>query len=138
MSSPVATTTSSDFYPVLKLTEKNWVEYKMKTMMLLTARGLACHLDGTVSAPQPLLIDDKTDKVKIADKSHDVTATEIEANLALCDAFRQKEALVIHQIYTMIPNSVLIQVQHFDCLADIWLVIRAIYETKSNMMQVDI
>ncbi|KIN97168.1 hypothetical protein M404DRAFT_117201, partial [Pisolithus tinctorius Marx 270] len=116
MSLSVATT-SSGIYAMPKLTEKNWVEYKTKTVMSLTARGLACHLDGTVSTPQPLPVDDKT---------------------ALSDAFRQKEVLAIQQLYAIIPNSILIQVQHLDCLADIWLAIWAIYETKSDMMQVDI
>lgn len=59
------------------------MEYKTKIVMLLTACGLAHHLDGTVSASQLLPINDKTDKIKITDKSCDAAAAEIEANLAL-------------------------------------------------------
>ncbi|KIM59039.1 hypothetical protein SCLCIDRAFT_38751, partial [Scleroderma citrinum Foug A] len=109
--------TSSGIYAVPKLTEKNWVEYKTKTVMSLTAQGLARHLDGTVSAPQPL---------------------PIEEHLALLDTFRQKQALVLQQLYATIPNSVLIQVQHYSDVEDVWSAICAIYEAKSNMMQVDI
>ena len=133
-----ATVTSSGIYAMPKLTEKNWVEYKTKTVMSLTARGLARHLDGTVSAPQPLPVDERSGKLLVTDKSRDATDMEIEEHLALLDAFRQKEALVLQQLYATIPNSVLIQVQHYSDVENVWSAICAIYEAKSDMMQVDI
>ena len=91
-----------------------------------------------MSAPQPLLVDERSGKLQISDKSRDATDTEIEEHLALLDTFRQKQALVLQQLYATIPNSILIQVQHYPDVEDVWSAICAIYEAKSDMMQVDI
>ena len=133
-------TSSSGIYAVLKLTEKNWVEFKTKTVMSLMARGLAHHLDGTVKTPQPLPHScDKDDKliVLVTDKLKTATEEEIEANYALLDAFAQKEALAIQQLYATIPNSVFIQLQGKDSVSEIWDTICAIYEAKSDLVQAD-
>ncbi|KAG0696742.1 hypothetical protein DFH29DRAFT_1004338 [Suillus ampliporus] len=89
----------SGIYAVLKLTDRNWVEFKTKTVMSLTARGLNRHLTGTVKVPKPLKL--STDGKKI-----------------LLD--NGKEALAIQQLYATVPNSVMIQVQNKGSVAEIW------------------
>ncbi|KAL4063071.1 hypothetical protein J3A83DRAFT_4107239 [Scleroderma citrinum] len=123
MSSPAATSatvTSSGIYAVPKLTEKNWVEFKTKSLMSLSAQGLAHHLNGTVRIPQSLPVDPKDGKIKIADKSQEATEDKIEANAVSLNLFNQKEALAIQQLYATVPNSVMIQVQHHTRVANIW------------------
>ena len=78
-------TSSLGIYAVLKLTKKNWVEFKTKTVMSLMAQGLACHLDGTVKTPQPLPHShDKDDKlvVLVTDKLKTTTEEEIDVEVA--------------------------------------------------------
>jgi len=139
--STLSITSSSGIYAVPKLTEMNWVEFKTKTMMSLRAQGLARHLDGTVKTPYYLPQDhDKNGQpvTLIADKSRSATETEIEENHVLLDAFAQKEALAIQQLYATIPSSVFIQVQSKDTVAQIWDAICEIYEAKSDLVQADL
>jgi hypothetical protein len=131
------TMSTSGIYAVPKLTEKNWIEFKMKTVMSLTARGLNCHLDGTVKAPQPLPRTPDGKKILLHDKSTEATETDIETNLTLLDAHAQKEALAIQQLYATVPNTVMIQVQNKRSVSAIWRAICLIYKGKSDMVQVD-
>jgi len=134
-------TSSLGIYAVPKLTEMNWVKFKTKTMMSLRARGLAHHLDGTVKTPPYLPQEcDKDNRLVtlIADKSRNAMETEIEENRVLLDAFAQKEALAIQQLYATIPSSVFIQVQSKDTVAQIWDTICEIYKAKSDLDQADL
>ncbi|KIK32345.1 hypothetical protein CY34DRAFT_101668, partial [Suillus luteus UH-Slu-Lm8-n1] len=128
---------TSGIYAVPKLTEKNWIEFKTKTVMSLTARGLNRHLDGTVKAPQPLPRTPDGKKILLHDKLTEATETDIETNLTLLDAHAQKEALAIQQLYATVPNTVMIQVQNKRSVSAIWRAICFIYEGKSDMVQVD-
>jgi len=128
-------------YAVPKLTETNWVQFKTKTVMSLRAQGLAHHLDGTVKTPHYLPQDhDKNGQpvTLIADKLRSATETEIEENRVLLNAFAQKEALAIQQLYATILSSVFIQVQSKDTVAQIWDAICEIYEAKSDLVQADL
>ncbi|KAG2155174.1 uncharacterized protein EDB93DRAFT_1080289, partial [Suillus bovinus] len=118
---------TSGIYAVPKLTEKNWVEFKMKTVMSLTARGLNRHLDGTVKVPQPLPRTLNGKKILLHDKSTEATKTDIETNLTLLDAHAQKEALAIQQLCATVLNTVMIQVQNKHSVSAIWRAICLIY-----------
>ncbi|KIJ09317.1 hypothetical protein PAXINDRAFT_36789, partial [Paxillus involutus ATCC 200175] len=117
-----ATTTSmSGIYAVPKLTEKNWVEFKTKTVMSLTAQGLSCHLDGTVKIPKPLPISLDGTKMYLSDGTTEASETDIENNL----------------LYATVSNSVMIQVQSNGSVASVWNAICAIYKLKSDMVHID-
>ncbi|KAF8833830.1 hypothetical protein BDN67DRAFT_916187, partial [Paxillus ammoniavirescens] len=105
------TTSTSGIYAVPKLTEKNWVKFKTKTVMLLTARGLSRHLDGTVKIPKPLPVSSDGTKMYLSDGTTKASETDIENNLVRIDAHAQKEALALQQLYATVSNSVMIQVQ---------------------------
>ncbi|OJA11038.1 hypothetical protein AZE42_07195 [Rhizopogon vesiculosus] len=127
----------SGIYAVPKLTDRNWVEFKTKTVMSLTARGLNRHLTGTVKVPKPLKLSADGTKTLLDDGKTEATEAEIETNLTLVDMHEQKEALAIQHLYATVPNSVMIQVQNKGSVAEIWKAICLIYEGKSDMVQVD-
>ncbi|KAG1750034.1 uncharacterized protein EDB91DRAFT_1013822, partial [Suillus paluster] len=114
-------------YAVLKLTKKNWVKFKTKTIMLLTARSLNHHLDGTIKIPQPLPLSSDGKKTMLHDKTTEATKADIESNLTLLDAHTQKEALATQQLYATVPNTVMIQVQNKGSVTAIWKAICLIY-----------
>ncbi|KAG2138548.1 hypothetical protein DEU56DRAFT_701390, partial [Suillus clintonianus] len=118
---------TSGIYAVPKLTEKNWVEFKTKSVMSLTARGLNRHLDGTVKVPQPLPMSPNGKKTLLHDNMMQATDADIESNLTLLDTHAQKEALAIQQLYATVPNTVMIQVQNKGSVAAIWKAICLIY-----------
>jgi hypothetical protein len=131
------TMSTSGIYVVPKLTKKNWVEFKTKTVMSLTVRGLNRHLDGSVRVSQPLPRSTDGKKILLHDKLTEATKTDIETNLTLLYAHVQKEALAIQQLYATVPNTVMIQVQNKGSVAAIRKAICLIYEGKSDMVQVD-
>ncbi|KAI6098286.1 hypothetical protein EDD16DRAFT_1498642 [Pisolithus croceorrhizus] len=104
-------TSSSGIYAVPKLINTNWVEFKIKTIMSLQAQGLACHLEGTVKVPEPLPCDpNDSGKILKFDKSKLATEEEIKENYVAHDAYAQKEALAIQQLFATVLNTVLIWV----------------------------
>ncbi|KAG0697419.1 hypothetical protein DFH29DRAFT_1022273, partial [Suillus ampliporus] len=107
----------SGIYAVPKLTNRNWVEFKTKTVMSLTARGLNRHLTGTVKVPKPLKLSTDGKKILLDDGVTEATETDIETNLTRIDMHEQKEALAIQQLYATVPNSVMIQVQNKGSVA---------------------
>ncbi|KAG0698282.1 hypothetical protein DFH29DRAFT_810525, partial [Suillus ampliporus] len=114
-------------YAVPKLTDKNWVEFKTKTIMSLTARGLNRHIDGTMKIPKPLPMSADGKKTLLNDNRTEATDTNIELSLVILDAHAQKEALAIQQLYVTVPNSVMIQVQNKGSVSAIWKAICLIY-----------
>ncbi|KAI6115780.1 hypothetical protein EDD16DRAFT_1482461 [Pisolithus croceorrhizus] len=132
-------TLSSGIYAVPRLTNTNWVEFKTKTMMSLWAWGLACHLEGTVKVPESLPHDPSNSrKILKSNKSKLATEEEIKENYVVLDAYAQKEALAIQQLFAAVPNTVLIQVQGKGSVAKIWKAICSIYKAKSDLVQVDL
>ncbi|KAG1719973.1 uncharacterized protein EDB91DRAFT_1065146, partial [Suillus paluster] len=126
--SPITSSISAlGIYAIPKLTKKNWVKFKTKTVMLLTARSLNCHLDSTIKIPQPLPFLSDGKKIMLHNKTMEATKADIELNLTLLDAHAQKEALATQQLYATVLNTMMIQVQNKGSIAAIWKAICLIY-----------
>ncbi|KAF8833351.1 hypothetical protein BDN67DRAFT_917192, partial [Paxillus ammoniavirescens] len=117
----------SGIYPVPKLSDMNWVEFKNRTVASLTARGLSRHLSGTIKAPKALPVSEDGTKTYLSDGTMEASETNIENNLVFIEAYAQKEALAQQQLYATVPNSIMIQAQSKHSIAEIWKVICTIY-----------
>ncbi|KAG0693619.1 hypothetical protein DFH29DRAFT_816173 [Suillus ampliporus] len=128
---------TSGIYAVPKLTDKNWVEFKTKTIMSLMAHSLNSHIDGTIKIPKPLPMSADGKKTFINNNRTEATDIDIELSLVILDTHAQKEALAIQQLYATVLNSVMIQVQNKGSVSAIWKAICLLYKGKSDMVQVD-
>jgi gag-polypeptide of LTR copia-type len=53
------------------------------------------------------------------------------------DDYNQREAAIKAQIYTMIPDSVLIEIRSLDTVKEVWDTVCTKHETKALTVKVD-
>ncbi|KAN0086059.1 hypothetical protein V8E55_007193, partial [Tylopilus felleus] len=130
---------SSGIYAVRKLTDSNWVEFKVKTTTSLITHGLSHHLNSTVkaSAPFPMMKDNPSKIFKLDGKTP-TTEADMEVNLVLIEAYAPRWVLATQQCFSTIPLSVMIQIQLKGSFSEMWTVLCDMYKAKSDLVQVDV
>jgi hypothetical protein len=114
--------------PKLARDGTNWVIWKSQTLATLaTTRGAKWHLDGTVRIPPP--IPTYPDGHVLTDKEEE----DLEALEKRWDDYHQREATIKAQIFTTVPDSVLIEVRNLDTAQKVWDAVCAKYETKMRL-----
>jgi gag-polypeptide of LTR copia-type len=126
---------SSKSFIVPKLAQDgaNWVTWKSQTLVTLSStRGAKRHLDGTAQIPPP---------IPTYPNSHVLTAEEEEALDELekrWDDYKQREATIKAQIFTTIPDSLLIEIRNLKTAKETWDAVCAKHETRALTIKVDV
>jgi hypothetical protein len=106
---PTIPSSNSKSFTVLKLARDgtNWVTWKSQTLaMLASTRGVKRHLEGTARIPP--LIPTYPDGHTLTDKEEE----DLDALEKRWDDYNQREAAIMAQIFTTVPDSVLIEVRN--------------------------
>ena len=115
--------------PKLARDGSNWVTWKTQTLATLGSnKGVIRHLNGTVRVPDPL-------------PTHVITESEDEAYDKAekrWDDYYQREALIKAQIYTTIPEALLIEIRKLSTAKEIWDAICAKHEHTTLTVKIDI
>ncbi|OJA18741.1 hypothetical protein AZE42_12914 [Rhizopogon vesiculosus] len=124
---------SSSLYNIPHLAEDggNWITYKERVFTAIGAHNLRRYVDGRATFPAPLALDPSMNLLA-------ATPAEIEAHEDLIDEFYHKDSLVKQQLFSMISDHVLLQVQSLDNSSMIWKEICKIHEGKSDLVKIDI
>jgi len=134
-SNPTTSITAGKSYAVSKLAHdgSNWITWKSQTLATLAVGwGVTRHIEGTarelpkmptVPSNRPLT-EDEEDCLEKAEKRW--------------DDYNQREATVKVQIFTTIPDSLLIEIQKLNTAKEIWDTVCAKYENKSLTVKVDL
>jgi gag-polypeptide of LTR copia-type/Zinc knuckle len=126
---------SSKSFVVPKLARDgaNWVTWKSQMLVTLSStRGAKRHLDGTARIPPP---------IPTYPDGHVLTAEEEEALDELekrWDDYNQREAIIKAQIFTTIPDSLLIEIRNLKTAKETWDVVCAKHETRALTIKVDV
>src|SRR5882672_4089569 len=111
----------------------NWITWKCQTLTTLAAsHGVMRHIQGTARAPPPIptfpttrpLTADEEDQLEASEKCH--------------DEYDQREAIIKVQIFTTIPDLLLIEVQKLQTSKEVWDALCAKHEKKALTVVVDI
>ena len=101
--------------PKLACNGSNWVTWKSQTMATLSStRGMKRHLDGMARVPPA---------IPTYPKGHTLTEEEEDEldDLERCwDDYNQCEATIMAQIFTTVPDSVLIEVWNLATAKEVW------------------
>ncbi|OJA15171.1 hypothetical protein AZE42_05409 [Rhizopogon vesiculosus] len=133
---------SSSLYNIPHLAEDggNWITYKERVFTAIGAHNLRRYVDGRATLPAPLALDPTSNLPVVPGPTGNVAATvaDIEAQEDLIDEFYHKDSLVKQQLFSMISDHVLLQVQSLDNSSMIWKEICKIHEGKSDLVKIDI
>jgi len=135
---PIDSTVSTDIpkpYVVPKLAwdGSNWITWKSQTLaMLAVGWGVTHHIKGTAREPPKIptfptscsLMEDEEDHLEKAEKCW--------------DDYNQCEATVKAQIFTTIPDSLLIKIQRLKMAKEIWDTVCEKYKGKSLTVKVNL
>ena len=115
--------------PKLARDGSNWVTWKTQTLATLGSnKGVMRHLNGTVRVPDPL-------------PAHAISESEEEAYDKAekrWDDYYQREALIKAQIYTTIPEALLIEVRKLSTAKEVWEAVCAKHEHRALTVKIDI
>ena len=125
-----------DFLCVPKLASdgKNWVVYKDRLTLSVQAHGLGGHLDGTTTKP-------KQPAVTQAPASRELTEEEKEKINTYKDDLKewlQKEANVLQQVASTIPDSLYLKIRGKPTVKEAWDLLKSDFEKRSRMFMVDL
>src|SRR5271155_701686 len=123
-----------DFLRIPKLTSdgKNWVIYKDRLALSVMARGLDGHLDGTAvqpTAPPAPALSSKPTEVETK------ALTEYKAELR---DWMQKEAIVLQQIASTVPDSLYLRIKGKKTVKEAWDLLKNEFEKRSRMFTIDL
>ena len=130
-----SSTGTSKGYTVPKLARdgSNWVTWKSRMLaILVSTRGIMWHIEGTACMPAPLPTDPANHHYT------ELEEEELEKKEKRWDHYHQHEAMVKAQIFTTIPEGLLVKVQKLHTAKEIWDAVCGKHEAKGLMVQVDI
>jgi len=126
-------TSKSNAVPKLAQDGSNWIMWKSQTLaMLAVGRGVTCHIEGT--ARQPPQIPTFPTNCQLMSKEEDCLKKAENS----WDDYYQREATIKAQVFTTIPDSLLIEVQKLKMAKEIWDTVCAKYEGKSITVKIDL
>ena len=126
---PTDTTNGTKNFVVTKLAwdASNWITWKTQTLATLGSnRGVIRHLNGMVKMPEPL---------------EDIETSDEEAyeKAERCwDDYHQREELIKAQIFTTIPETLLIEIRKLSNAKEIWDAICIKHENTALTIKVDL
>ncbi|KAH9174526.1 hypothetical protein EDB89DRAFT_1802607, partial [Lactarius sanguifluus] len=95
----------------------NWVSYKYRIVITLGSMGLLHkHLDGRAPKPRAPTSLGPTPTVPEV-KAHEKAIEEYDAEL---DEWQTRDYVVMHQIISTIPDSILIRIHRLTIAMDMW------------------
>jgi hypothetical protein len=119
--------------PKLSQDGSNWVTWKTQTLAMLGSnKGVMQHLNGTVRVPDPLPTHDAN---TVITESEEEAYDKAERHW---DDYYQREALIKAQIYTTIPEVLLIEVRKLSTAKETWDAVCAKHEHTALTVKVDI
>ena len=131
---PTDTINGAKGFAVPKLAQdgSNWIAWKTQTLATLGSnRGVLRHLDGTVRVPAPL----PTLDVKKGISEEEEEAYEKAEKR--WDDYQQREALIMAQIFTTVPEVLLIEIRRLSTAKQMWDAICAKHENVALTLTID-
>ena len=130
---PSSNTSKGYAFPKLTHDGSNWVTWKSRTLVILAlTRGVMWHFKGTSHAPAPLPTDPANHHYTESEEE------ELERKEKHWDDYYQCKATVKAQIFTTIPEGLLVEVQKLSTAKEIWDAVCHKHEAKGLMVQVDL
>ena len=126
---PTDTTNGTKNFVVTKLARdaSNWITWKTQTLATLGSnRGVIRHLNGMVKMPEPL------EDIETSDEE------AYEKAERRWDDYHQREELIKAQIFTTIPETLLIEIQKLSTAKEIWDAICIKHENTALTIKVDL
>ena len=129
-----STTTGKSYsIPKFALDGSNWITWKSQTLATLAVgQGVTHHIKGTARQPP---------QIPIFPTNHSLTDDEedcLEKAEKHWDNYNQQEATVKAQIFTTIPDLLLIEIQKLKTVKEIWDTVCVKYEDKLLTIKVDL
>ena len=119
--------------PKLSVDGKNWIVYKERLQLSLSARGLDGHLDGTTTKPvEPKGTTEATGTVTPP------KAEEVETYKKELREFMQNRAIALQQIASTIPDTLYLRIKGKVTVKDAWDTLTKEFETRSRMFTIDL
>ena len=125
-----------DFLHVPKLASdrKNWVIYKDRLTLSVKACGLRGHFDGTAAKPMEPTITQAPADMELTEEEEEKITT-YRNNLK---EWFQKEAIVLHQVVSTIPDSLYLKIKGKPMVKEAWDLLKYNREKRSQMFMVDL
>jgi len=131
---PVSLTGASKYFVLPKLVKdgSNWITWKSQTLATLATNcGVMRHIEGTVQTPPTIpttltgcqLTEEEETKMENMDKRWDY--------------YHQCEAMVKSQVFTTIPEALLIEIQKLTTAKEVWDAICMKHEGKALTIKVE-
>src|SRR3984957_8955022 len=103
-------------YPNSLRTGKNWVVYKDRLILSVQARALGGHLDGTTAKPtEPAITQAPADRALTDVEKQKITTYQDDLK-----EWFQKEAIVLQQIASTIPDSLYLKIRGKPTVKEAW------------------
>ena len=119
--------------PRLPADEKGFVVWKERFELLIWARGLYGHLDGTVARPDtPLPIPDGSTA------STKEQVSKIEKYTKDMNQYSQEQAIVFQQIASTIPDLLYLKIKERMTVKEAWDVLKADFKKRSCMITIEL
>ena len=123
--------------PRLPADGKGFIVWKEKLELLIWARGLYGHLDGTVTKPeQPLMLADSGSKESTALTKEQVSA--IENYPKEMSQYLQEQAIVFQQIASTIPDSLYLKIKGKPTVKEAWDTLKPDFKKQSRMITIEL
>jgi len=118
--------------PRLSSNGRNWIIYKDRLKLSITARGLESYLEGTSVKPTP------PQPVTAADGAITQPAqADLEAYRESLQDWTLKEAIVLQQIASTIPDSLYLKIKGKGTVKEAWDTLKHDFEVRSRMFTID-
>src|SRR6266481_4901695 len=119
--------------PKLAWDGSNWISWKTQTLATLAvSRGVSRHIEGTAREPPPIPTFPSNRSLTVEEDER------LEKAEKRWDEYYQREATVKAQIFTTVPESLLIELQKLKTAKDIWDAVCAKHEGKALTVKVDL
>jgi hypothetical protein len=129
---PTIPSSNSKSFAVPKLARDgtNWVSWKSQKMATLsTTRGAKRHLDGTARIPPT--IPTYPDGHTLTDKEEE----QLDGLEKRWDDYNQREATIKAQVFTTIPDSVLVEIRNLATAKEVWDAVCAKHENGHSPLR---
>ena len=134
-SEPTLPGSATKLYVIPKLTwdGSNWITWKTQTLMTLKAScGVMQHIEGSAREP-PMIPTFPTNHSLMQDEDEHLERAEKR-----WDEHHQHEAMVKAQIFTTIPESLLIKLHKLKTAKEVWEAVCAKHEGKALTVRFDL
>jgi gag-polypeptide of LTR copia-type len=126
-------TIKSFVVPKLAQDGSNWVTWKSQTLAVLaSSRGVMQHVQGMARVPAPL--PDNIMELVLMDEMEE----ELEKLEQQWDDYNQREAMIKAQLFTTIPEGLLIKVQKLATAKQVWNAVCAKHESRAIGVKINI